>query len=218
MVHFVVHTTAVVILAAYSAALISFLTVNTFIMPFTTMEGLLKDGNYRFSVIGDSADFSFFQVFKLSSSNLYIRLLLFSFFNLFLTDISRSFKESDSRLSFNSFSKEWSKDHIYEKLHVCDVCVVMMLFSLRQNTSDKTMKMLNEKVLMKETDLPRNYLEGLERVCKEDKYAFMVLDNMAAILQQKVNCKLEPLDVITQTTIAMALRPNSPYRGIIDTK
>jgi len=62
MVHFVIHITAVVILAAYSAALISFLTLKTFVMPFTTMEGLLKDKTYRFGVIGDSADFSFFKV------------------------------------------------------------------------------------------------------------------------------------------------------------
>nr|XP_012222289.1 PREDICTED: uncharacterized protein LOC105672139 [Linepithema humile] len=146
MMHFVIHLTAVVIIAAYSAALISFLTVNTFIMPFTTMDGLLKDGTYRFGVVGDSADFSFFQ-----------------------------------------------------------------------NTSDKIMNVLFDKLLMKETNLPSNYLDGLDRVCKEDKYAFMILDNMAALLQQKVNCKLEPLDAITQTTIAMALQPNSPYRGIINT-
>ncbi|KAL0119313.1 hypothetical protein PUN28_009707 [Cardiocondyla obscurior] len=147
IVHFIVHLTAVVIVAAYSAALISFLAVKTFIMPFTTMDGLLKDGTYRFGVVGDSADFSFFQ-----------------------------------------------------------------------NTSDKIMNVLFDELLMKETNLPRNYLDGLEQVCKEDKYAFMTLDNMAALLQQKVDCKLEPLDVITQTTIAMAVQPNSPYRGIINAK
>ncbi|EFN82107.1 Glutamate receptor delta-1 subunit [Harpegnathos saltator] len=145
MVHFVIHITAVVILAAYSASLISFLAVSTFVMPFTTMDGLLKDGTYRFGVIGDSADFSFFQ-----------------------------------------------------------------------NTSDRILSVLFDELLMKETHLPNNYMDGLKRVCKEDKYAFMTLDNMAAILQQRVDCKLEPLDAITQTTIAMALRPNSPYRGIIN--
>jgi len=80
------------------------------------------------------------------------------------------------------------------------------------------MSVLFDELLMKETDLPKNYLDGLERVCKEDKYAFMILDNMAALLQQKVDCKLEPLDVITHTTIAMALQPNSPYRGVINAK
>lgn len=80
------------------------------------------------------------------------------------------------------------------------------------------MSVLFDKLLMKETDLPSNYLDGLEHVCKEDKYAFMILDNMAALLQQKIDCKLEPLDIITHITIAMALRSNSPYRGIIDSK
>lgn len=93
----------------------------------------------------------------------------------------------------------------------------IIIFS-RQNTSDKTLNVLFDKLLMKETKLPSNYMDGLKRVCKEDKYAFMVLDNMAMILQQKVDCKLESLDAIMQTTIAMALRPNSPYRGIINAK
>ncbi|KAH0950141.1 hypothetical protein HN011_000355 [Eciton burchellii] len=145
MVHFVIHITAVVILAAYSAALISFLTLKTFVMPFTTMEGLLKDKTYRFGVIGDSADFSFFR-----------------------------------------------------------------------NTSDRVLSVLFTELLKKETNLPRNYLEGLERVCREDKYAFMTLDNMAMLLQQKVNCKLEPLDIMTHATIAMATQSNSPYLGLIN--
>lgn len=80
------------------------------------------------------------------------------------------------------------------------------------------MKMLYEQVLRKETDLPINYMDGLRRVCEEDKYAFVTLDNMAAILQNDLDCKLEPLDVIRQSSIAMALQPNSPYRGIIDSK
>lgn len=80
------------------------------------------------------------------------------------------------------------------------------------------MNMLFDKLVSKEIDLPINYMDGLDRVCTEHKYAFMTLDNMAALLQQKVNCKLEPLDVITQTTVAMALQSNSPYRGIINAK
>lgn len=71
MVQFVIHLTAVVVLAAYSAALISFLAIKTFVMPFTTMEGLLKDGTYRFGVIQESADYSFFQVKNFSSLNQY---------------------------------------------------------------------------------------------------------------------------------------------------
>jgi len=73
-------------------------------------------------------------------------------------------------------------------------------------------------LLKKETDLPRNYLEGLERVCREDKYAFMTLENMAMLLRQKVSCKLEPLDIMTHATIAMATRSKSPYLGLINAK
>lgn len=62
IVQFSIHLTGVVVLAAYSAALISSLAVKIFVMPFTTMEGLLKDRTYRFGVVGESADFTFFQV------------------------------------------------------------------------------------------------------------------------------------------------------------
>ncbi|XP_015171770.1 PREDICTED: probable glutamate receptor [Polistes dominula] len=145
MVQFVIHLTAVVVLAAYSAALISFLAIKTFVMPFTTMEGLLKDGTYRFAVVQESADYTFFQ-----------------------------------------------------------------------NTSDKVLRVLFDNILTKETDLPINYLDGLHRVCKEDKYAFMAMDNIAAELQQKLTCSVESLDTITQTTIAMAVPNRSPYDGIIN--
>lgn len=75
-----------------------------------------------------------------------------------------------------------------------------------------------EELLARELDLPVNYFDGLNRVCQEKKYAFMTLDNMATVLQGKVECAIEPLDAIMQTTIAMAVPSHSPYRGIIDTK
>lgn len=65
IIHFVIHMCGLVILAAYSAALISSLAVKTFVMPFTTMKGLLQDGTYRFGVVSESADYSFFQVINL---------------------------------------------------------------------------------------------------------------------------------------------------------
>ncbi|XP_070155700.1 probable glutamate receptor [Polyergus mexicanus] len=145
MVHLVTYLTAVIILAAYSAALISFLTVNTFVMPFTTMDGLLKDGSFRCGVIGNSAYYAFLQ-----------------------------------------------------------------------RSTDKVMSQVFTKLIKKEKKMPTSYLEGIELICKEDKYAFVALDNMAALLQQSVDCKLEPLDIITPATIAMALQRNSPFRGIIN--
>ncbi|KAL7301179.1 hypothetical protein TKK_0006150 [Trichogramma kaykai] len=61
MIHLVIHFTGVILVAAYSAALISFLAVKVFVMPFTTMLGLLEDGSYKFGVVKDSADYGFFQ-------------------------------------------------------------------------------------------------------------------------------------------------------------
>lgn len=90
--------------------------------------------------------------------------------------------------------------------------------SFSQNTTDTVLTIMFEELLTRETDLPVNYLDGLERVCREKNYAFMTLDNMASVLQGKVDCVLEPLDVIMQVTIGMAVPFQSPYRGIIDTK
>lgn len=64
-VHLAVHLTSVILLAAYSGALISFLAVQIFTMPFTTMEGLLKDGTYRFGVVPNSAEYNLFSVINI---------------------------------------------------------------------------------------------------------------------------------------------------------
>jgi hypothetical protein len=61
-VHLAVHLTSVILLAAYSGALISILAVQIFTMPFTTMEGLLRDGTYRFGVVPHSAEYNLFSV------------------------------------------------------------------------------------------------------------------------------------------------------------
>lgn len=66
--------------------------------------------------------------------------------------------------------------------------------------------------------LPNNYYEGLKKVCGKSKYAFMTLDNIVAVLKSKINCTVEPLDVIMQTTNGMAVRLRSPYQGIINSK
>ncbi|XP_011497652.1 PREDICTED: LOW QUALITY PROTEIN: probable glutamate receptor [Ceratosolen solmsi marchali] len=145
IIDLVVHLTGVIILAAYSAALISFLAVKIFIMPFSSMEGLLNDGSYKFGVIRNSADYNFFQ-----------------------------------------------------------------------NTSDVILQRMFEEILDDVENLPRNYLEGLNNICSQDKYAFMVTDNMFAILEHQVPCILEPLDTIMQTTLAMAVPSRSPFRGIIN--
>ncbi|XP_031787913.1 glutamate receptor [Nasonia vitripennis] len=145
VINLVVHITGVIILAAYSAALISFLAVKVFVMPFTSMEGLLEDGSYKLGVIRDSSDYNIFQ-----------------------------------------------------------------------NSSDRILQRMFEEIMDEVENLPRNYLEGLNFVCSKDKYAFMTTDNMFSILEHQVPCILEPLDVIMQTTMGMAVPSRSPFRGIIN--
>ncbi|XP_069696795.1 glutamate receptor U1-like [Periplaneta americana] len=61
IVFLVSYLTAVVLLAGYSASLISYLTVRQPVVPFTTFEGLLRDGTYKFGVPASSSAFSFFR-------------------------------------------------------------------------------------------------------------------------------------------------------------
>lgn len=56
ILHLVVHLTSVTILASYSAALTSFLTIKTVQLPFTTLQGLIDDGTYNIGVLTGSAD------------------------------------------------------------------------------------------------------------------------------------------------------------------
>lgn len=47
MIHLIIHLTAITILAAYSAALICYLTIETVHLPFTNVQGLVDDGTYK---------------------------------------------------------------------------------------------------------------------------------------------------------------------------
>nr|KAF7425196.1 hypothetical protein H0235_007634 [Vespula pensylvanica] len=51
---------AVVLSAAYSAALISFLTSGTTVLPFRSLKGFVEDGTYQLSVFRGSADYDMF--------------------------------------------------------------------------------------------------------------------------------------------------------------
>lgn len=63
-VHLVTYLTAVAILASYSAALISFSTIKSVHVPFTTMDGLIDDDTYKMGVVWNSADHLLLKVRK----------------------------------------------------------------------------------------------------------------------------------------------------------
>ena len=75
-----------------------------------------------------------------------------------------------------------------------------------------------DEILDDVQNLPANYFQGLQKICLESNYAFMVMDNMFAILQHQVPCILEHLDTIMQTTMGMGVPKRSPFRGIINSK
>jgi hypothetical protein len=56
------YLTTTVLLAAYSAALISFMTVQNVKLPFTTFEELLQHGEYRLGTLQGTAHISYFNV------------------------------------------------------------------------------------------------------------------------------------------------------------
>jgi len=56
------HMTSLVLMAAYSAFLISSLAVQHQDLPFRDLQGLLQDGSYRLGVMRNSSDFNMFDV------------------------------------------------------------------------------------------------------------------------------------------------------------
>jgi hypothetical protein len=62
LVYLTAYLTAVILLSAYSAALISFLTKKSIALPFRNLQGLLKDGTYKLGVRENSAEYRMFEV------------------------------------------------------------------------------------------------------------------------------------------------------------
>lgn len=52
-----VYVSSIVILAMYSASLMSFLALSTPRLPFSTLEGYIEDGTYKLIVMKNSAEY-----------------------------------------------------------------------------------------------------------------------------------------------------------------
>ncbi|XP_021933555.1 probable glutamate receptor [Zootermopsis nevadensis] len=61
LVYLTAYLIAVILLSAYSAALVSFLTKKSVAMPFKDLQGLLKDGSYKLGVMENSAEYRLFE-------------------------------------------------------------------------------------------------------------------------------------------------------------
>lgn len=68
MIYFSILCSAFVIASVYSASLVSTFAIPTINMPFTSLEGFVKDGSYKLAIIRDSAYSDFFDVSLLKST------------------------------------------------------------------------------------------------------------------------------------------------------
>jgi hypothetical protein len=69
VVHLTTYLLAVVLLASYSATLISFLTVLIVEVPFNNLEEFLKVGTHKLGTLEDSTALTLFKVSKNNSNN-----------------------------------------------------------------------------------------------------------------------------------------------------
>ena len=60
--YFTIYVSALVVYAAYSASLTSFLTVTSASLPFSTLEGFSEDGSYKLIVYQNSSDWDLLSV------------------------------------------------------------------------------------------------------------------------------------------------------------
>jgi hypothetical protein len=56
------YLTAVVLVASYSAGIISYLTLRTPSLPFTDFKGILGDGSYKLGIVPNGAKLDYFKV------------------------------------------------------------------------------------------------------------------------------------------------------------
>ncbi|KAJ4438051.1 hypothetical protein ANN_13990, partial [Periplaneta americana] len=147
-----------VLLAAYSAALVSFLTVQRDILPFTGFEGLLRDGTYKLGVT-KGAEVSYFTV----------------------------------RSRENTLLRMESKNYVMRTLYR----------RLIQN---------------KRESLHDNAMEGILRLCAEDKYALVTSDMwLMRIENGDVPCNIQKVPHTTiPGSVSMALSKRSPYKCLFN--
>ncbi|PNF16858.1 hypothetical protein B7P43_G06079 [Cryptotermes secundus] len=140
---------AVVLLAAYSATFISFLTVRHSSLPFTTFEGILQDGTFKLGILERSVELSFFDT-----------------------------------------ATETVMQNVYNKL-----------------------------ILPALEDAPPDTLAGLQRVCDQPKYGFVVDSTRAYSVLNNLTCDIVALpEAFIPATGTFVVAKHSPYRRLINFK
>ncbi|XP_021923862.1 glutamate receptor-like [Zootermopsis nevadensis] len=94
------YLTATVVMAAYSAAFVSNLTIQSLQLPFTTYEGLLKDGRFRLLAVSGTAQLNYFD----QSSNPLIEEVY--------ETLMKPIKQSMPRSQAEGLQRLCSEDHI----------------------------------------------------------------------------------------------------------
>lgn len=171
-IHYVIHITSITVLAAYSAALVSFLTVQSVSLPFSSLQGLIEDKTYRLGIVKDSAEYTHLRV-----SN----FIIFIFF-LFIKKKKRQgwiIKRNFSLLAF-------------------------------QDSEDITLKTVYNNYLS--YDYPKDVHSGLNKVCKSEKFAFMIKEHWVKMIERNLSCTLYTLDVAWITHAALQTTKSNPFR------
>lgn len=67
------------------------------------------------------------------------------------------------------------------------------------------------------SNLPITYLEGLQRVCSEKKYAFLANSELVFRLQSKLNCSLHYLtQIVDKVNFDYAMSKHNEYLPFIN--
>ncbi|KAJ9585825.1 hypothetical protein L9F63_020527 [Diploptera punctata] len=145
VIYITAHMVLTVMAAAYSGALVSFLSARHYKLPFTSFQGLL-DGRYRLGVLQGSAQFTY----------------------------------------------------LYDSV-------------------DPVLRNVYSRMIQPELDkMPVNITMGMERVCKLNKYSFMVeLDNAQGVMR-KLHCDIVKLpQTVIPATMSIIVPKKFPYRSIL---
>ena len=93
------------------------------------------------------------------------------------------------------------------------MCVMIYL----QKSADKVMQEIYKKhISNQESSLPHSSLEGLRKICWNEKHAWMIAPINVLSYTEQLDCQVEAIpNAFIPGCASMAIQKRSPYRAIL---
>ncbi|KAF7401103.1 hypothetical protein HZH68_006923 [Vespula germanica] len=220
---------AVVLSAAYSAALISFLTSGTTVLPFRSLKGFVEDGTYQLSVFRGSADYDMFAYSQHPFEKKLMKLMIEK--KKLTSNIVDGFKKvCDNRKLAIYTSEEVQK--ITNLKITCNLVAIdtgrvdnlAMILSKNNPFTDvinfHLQKFIDNGMInrLKDTTFKKKLNDVMKHkpICKNPKLAIYAPDEVERSKFVKIPCNLIYVETGKVDSLAMILSKNNPFTDVIN--